>query len=140
MHCVSHMTCVPPRMRTCTTIKFRKSSLEMTALEMSSLEIIALETSCLEISTLKMTKSRVRNGPSRPTYFSENQFSYYSLYPNLEGIKDALSYKFRRLMIGQNCAVCTNKVARTRGHRDAFSSSGERRKRPAFRQACLAGH
>ena len=27
-----------------------------------------------------------------------------------------------------------------RGHRDAFSSSSERRKRHAFRQACLAGH
>ena len=37
----------------------------------------------------------------------------YTLYPNLEGIKDALSYKFRRLTIGQNyCAVCTNEVAR----------------------------
>ena len=33
--------------------------------------------------------------------------------PNLEGIKDALSYKFRRLTIGQNCcAMCTNAVAR----------------------------
>ena len=27
-----------------------------------------------------------------------------------------------------------------RGHRDAFSSSSERRKRRAFRQACSAGH
>ena len=36
----------------------------------------------------------------------------YSPCPNLEGTKDALCYKFRRLMIGQNCAVCTNKVAR----------------------------
>ena len=37
----------------------------------------------------------------------------YSPCPNLEGIKDALSYKFRRLTIGQNCcAVCTNEVAR----------------------------
>ena len=37
----------------------------------------------------------------------------YSPCPNLEGIKDALFYKFRRLTIGQNCsAVCTNEVAR----------------------------
>ena len=36
----------------------------------------------------------------------------YSACPNLEGIKDPLSYKFRRLTIGQNCAVCTNEVAR----------------------------
>ena len=37
----------------------------------------------------------------------------YSPCPNLEGIKDALSYKFRRLTIGQNCcAMCTNEVAR----------------------------
>ena len=37
----------------------------------------------------------------------------YSPCPNLEGIKDALSYKFRRLTIDQNCcAVCTNEVAR----------------------------
>ena len=51
-------------------------------------------------------------------YFSDDHFSYYySLCPNLEGIKDALFYKFRRPMIGQNCsAVCTNKG----GHRDAF--------------------
>ena len=27
-----------------------------------------------------------------------------------------------------------------RGHRDAFSSSSERRKRCAFQQACSAGH
>ena len=38
-------------------------------------------------------------------YFSERQFSY-SLCPNLEGIKDALSYKLRRLAIGQNCCAC----------------------------------
>ena len=37
----------------------------------------------------------------------------YSPCPNLEGIKDALSYEFRRLTIGQNCcAVCTNEVAK----------------------------
>ena len=37
-------------------------------------------------------------------------FSYNSPYPNLEGIKDALSYNIRGLMIGQNCcAVCINK-------------------------------
>ena len=45
---------------------------------------------------------------------------FHSLYPNLEGIKDALLYncKFRRPTIGQNCsAVCTNKG----GHRDTFS-------------------
>ena len=43
----------------------------------------------------------------------------YSLCPNLEGTKDALFYKFRRLIIGQNCsALCTKEG----GHRDAFSS------------------
>ena len=37
----------------------------------------------------------------------------YSPRPNLEGIKEALSYKFGRLTIGQNWyAVCTNEVAR----------------------------
>ena len=36
-------------------------------------------------------------------------FFSYSPCPNLEGIKEVLSYKFRRLTIGQNCcAVCTN--------------------------------
>ena len=41
----------------------------------------------------------------------------YSPCPNLEGIKDALSYKFRRPTIGQNCsAMCTNKG----GHKNAF--------------------
>ena len=45
--------------------------------------------------------------------FSRRSIFLYSPCPNLEGIKDALSYKFGRLMIGQNCcAVCTNKVAR----------------------------
>ena len=48
----------------------------------------------------------------RKIFFRKSIF-LYSACPNLEGIKDALSYKFRRLMIGQNCcAVCTNKVAR----------------------------
>ena len=32
------------------------------------------------------------------------------------------------------------RLPRPRGHRDAFSSSSERRKRRAFRQACSAGH
>ena len=45
--------------------------------------------------------------------FFRRTFFFYSPCPNLEGIKDALSYKFRRLTIGQNCcAVCTNEVAR----------------------------
>ena len=47
--------------------------------------------------------------------YNEKYFSFflYSPCPNLEGIKDALSYKFRRHTIGQNCcAVCTNEVAR----------------------------
>ena len=37
-------------------------------------------------------------------YFSDDHFSYnnnYSPYPNLEGIKDALFYKFGRPTIGQ---------------------------------------
>ena len=39
----------------------------------------------------------------------------HSPCPNLEGIKDALSYKFRRVTIDQNsCAVCTNEVARAK--------------------------
>ena len=50
----------------------------------------------------------------RKIFFRRSIFLYYSPYPNLEGTKDALCYKFRRLTIGQNCcAVCTNKVART---------------------------
>ena len=32
------------------------------------------------------------------------------------------------------------RLPRPRGHRDAFSSLSERRKRRAFRQACSAGH
>ena len=44
--------------------------------------------------------------------FSRQSIFLYSPCPNLEGIEDALSYKFRRLTIGQNCAVCTDKVAR----------------------------
>ena len=52
----------------------------------------------------------------RKIFFRATIFLYYSQYPNLEGIKDALSYKFRRLTIGQNCcAVCTNEVARAQG-------------------------
>ena len=46
-------------------------------------------------------------------------FLYYSPYPNLEGTKDALFYKFKSLTIGQNCsAVCVKEG----GHRDAFLS------------------
>ena len=46
-------------------------------------------------------------------YFSDRRSIFlYSPCPNLEGIKDALSYKFRRLTIGQNCAMCTNEVAK----------------------------
>ena len=61
---------------------------------------------------------------------------YYSPCPNLEGIKDVLSYKFRRLTIGQNCcAVCKTRLLGPRTHRDAFlSSSAARFDRPA-RQA-----
>ena len=33
-------------------------------------------------------------------FFRATIFLYYSLRPNLEGIKDALFYKFRRLTIG----------------------------------------
>ena len=48
----------------------------------------------------------------RKIFFKATIF-LYSPCPNLEGIKDALFYKFRRLTIGQNCcAVCTNEVAR----------------------------
>ena len=50
----------------------------------------------------------------RKIFFRRSIF-LYSPCPNLEGIKDALSYKFRRLTIGQNCcAVCTNEVAKAR--------------------------
>ena len=53
----------------------------------------------------------------RKIFFRRLFFLYYSPCPNLEGIKDALFYKFRRPTIGQNCsAACTNKP----GHRDAF--------------------
>jgi hypothetical protein len=51
--------------------------------------------------------------------FFRQSFFLYCLRHYLEGIKDALFHKFRRLMIGQNCrAVCTNEG----GHRDAFSN------------------
>ena len=51
----------------------------------------------------------------RKIFFRRSIF-LYSPCPNLEGIKDALAYKFRRLTIGQNCcAVWTNKVARAQG-------------------------
>ena len=64
---------------------------------------------------------------------------YYSPCPNLEGIKNALSYKFRRLtIVVVPCAQ--TRLPRPWGHRDAFSSSSERRKRRAFGQACSAGH
>ena len=49
----------------------------------------------------------------------------YSPCPNLEGIKDALSYKFRRLMIGQNKIVvpcARTRLPGCRGHRDARAS------------------
>ena len=76
----------------------------------------------------------------RKIFFRRSIF-LYSPCPNLEGIKDALSYKFRILTIGQSCcAVCTTRLPGPRDHRDAFSSSSERRKRHAFRQACSAGH
>ena len=65
-------------------------------------------------------------------------FFLYSLCPSLEGIKDELFYKFRRLIIVVPCAQM--RLPGPRAHRDAFSSSSERRKRRAFRQACLAGH
>ena len=44
------------------------------------------------------------------TIYNENiSFFIYSPCPYLEGIKDALSYKFRKLTIDQNCcAVCMN--------------------------------
>ena len=51
--------------------------------------------------------------------FQMISFFLYSPCPNLESIKNALCYKFRRPTIGQNCsAICTNKG----GHRDAFSN------------------
>ena len=50
-------------------------------------------------------------------YISDRSFFLYSPYPNLEGIKDVLCYKFRRHTIDQNCsAMWTIKG----GHRDAF--------------------
>ena len=49
-------------------------------------------------------------------YFRRS-FFLYSPCPNLEGINDALCYKFRKPTVGQNCsAMCTNKVS----HRAAF--------------------
>ena len=65
----------------------------------------------------------------------------YSLCPILEGKKDALSYKFRRLILVRIVVLCAQtRLLGPRGHRDAFSSSSKQRKRRAFRQACLAGH
>ena len=66
-------------------------------------------------------------------YFSDDRFSYNSLCPNLEGIKGALFYKFRRPTIGRNCsALCTNKS----GHRAAFSN--ERREAPRVSRGLLS--
>ena len=51
--------------------------------------------------------------------FRRSFFLYSPCLINLEGIKDVLCFKFRRLTIGQNnSAVCTNKG----GHRDVFSN------------------
>ena len=55
----------------------------------------------------------LRTLPLIDSYFS------YNPCPYIEGIKDALCNKFRRLTVGQNCsAVCTNEG----GHRDTFSN------------------
>ena len=66
-------------------------------------------------------------------------FFLYSPCPNLEGIKDALPYKFRRLTIGQNyCTVCTNEGVMAQGPQkrilERTAQSG------AFRETCSAGH
>ena len=44
--------------------------------------------------------------------FQSDSFLIYSPCPNLEGTKDALFYKFRRLMIGQNCSAMCTKLMR----------------------------
>ena len=67
--------------------------------------------------------------------FFRRSFFLYSPCPNLEGIKDALFYKFRRPTIGQNCsAVCTTRVA------IEMCSRMNGAKRRVFREACSAGH
>ena len=73
-------------------------------------------------------------------YFSDGHFSY----PNLEGIKDTLSYKFRRLTIGtwsellcrvhkQGC----HGLGAIETHSRLTANSA---KRCAFRETCSAGH
>ena len=74
----------------------------------------------------------------RKIFFRRSIF-LYSPCPNLEGIKDALSYKFRRLTIGQNCVPCAQtRLPRPRGHRlmhsraRASGASAARFNRPAW--------
>ena len=73
--------------------------------------------------------SQLRLAPNRPCmtlviiqrkYFLDGHFSYNNgPCPYLEGTKDALYYKFRRLITGQNCsAICTNEGA----HTDTYSN------------------
>ena len=73
--------------------------------------------------------------------FFRRSFSLYSPCPNLEGIKDALPYKFRRLTIGQLLCRVHNRGCQGLGaietHSRAQASGAKRR---AFQQACLAGH
>ena len=58
--------------------------------------------------------------------FFRQWFFLYSLCSNLEGIKDALCYKFRRPTIDQNCsAVCA-------GHRARDAFLNERREAPRW--------
>ena len=76
-------------------------------------------------SALSDIQSQLKNdfGTKRVIYIYYIRFRailfLYSPCPNLEGMKDALFYKFRKPTIDQICsAVCTNKGC----HRDAFSN------------------
>ena len=73
--------------------------------------------------------------------FFRRSIFLYSPCPNLEGIKDALFYKFTKLRIGQKCrAMCTNKVAiethsRMRGaKRRAFGRPTEQVTKPRVKR------
>ena len=73
-------------------------------------------------------------------FFRRSNF-LYSPCPNLEGIKDALFYKFTRLRIGQKCrAVCTNKVAAIETHSRTRGAMRRAFGRPAEQVDCSSSY
>ena len=66
----------------------------------------------------------------------KNIFQMILYSPNLEGIKDALCYKFIRLTIDQNCSAVYTRVAIEL----EMHSQTNGTKCRAFQKACSAGH